>query len=172
MADTVLPTTQQRFGIGAVVRHNFGKGPKTVTAKATVRYSFLSFNIDKTNAPGVTIPNVDYAYLEPGVGIRYPVSPEMAINAAGHFFIIQATGEIQNADTYGGAAVSGFDADVGGDYSLSSTIHLGGGLRYAAFNHIFDGSGAQTDRSGDGNQDVDSATDSYLSVYATASYLY
>jgi hypothetical protein len=173
MAETVLPTTQSRLGFGAVYRHNLSPDKKSgITLRGSLKYAFLSFNIDKEDAPAVTIPNVDYSYLEPGVSISVPVTPEFEVGVGGHFYIIQSTGEIQEANQYGGAAVSGLDGELTATYKITSRILLRGSGRYAAITHTFDGSGNLTDRDGNQQQDVGSATDSYLSFFATAGYLY
>lgn len=173
MEETVLETNQSRLGFGAVYRHNFSPEKDSgISIRGTLRYSILSFNIDKEGAPAVTIPNVDYTYIEPGLSISIPVTSKIDIAAGGHLYVIQATGEIQEADQYGGAGVSGFDAELTASYMITSQILVRAGARYAAINYAFDGSGTLTDRDSNQEQDVSGATDSYTSLFATAGYLF
>src|SRR5690606_29921292 len=76
-AQAVLPTEQQRWGVGLVYRHNFGTGPTSPTVKLSARYNRFRFTIDKSAIPDdapavppigekVDIPNVDYTYFDPG----------------------------------------------------------------------------------------------------------
>jgi hypothetical protein len=162
-----------RYGFGAIYRHNLSPQKESgISIRASFKYSALSFNIDKTGAPAVTIPNVDYAYLEPGLQVTVPLNPQISLQGGGHFYVIQATGEIQDGNQYGGAAVSGFDGEVGASYRFKPKILFNATARYAQFSYLFDGSGDLTDRDGNNQQDVASATDAYLGVVITAGYLY
>jgi hypothetical protein len=175
MGDVVLPTTQQRFGIGAVYRWNFGRSPTSPTLRLGVGFNKAAFTIEKAAAPaGVTlsIPNVDYTYLSPGLAFRYPFTPKIAAGAEFHYLIVSALGEMQQSDQYGSASIFAFDVDLGVDVRLLPSIVAVAGVRLVRFGMKFDGSGSLTDRNGDSTQDVQSAADQYLGLYAGAAYEY
>jgi hypothetical protein len=175
--EATLPTEQQRWGIGLIYRHNFGSKPTSPTIKLALRYNRAKFIIDKTAAPAgvdVDIPNMDYAYYDPGLVLRYPVSPKVALQADARFLLVTDTGEMQQVDQYGGATVTGYDIDLGGDYKLDARLFVRVGFRAIGIAYDFKGTGAETtDRDGDPNdQDVFGALDRYLGGYGTIGYLF
>jgi hypothetical protein len=173
--DVDLPTAQTRYGVGAVYRLNLGSKPTSPTLKFSVHYNKLSFSIDESAAPDgvmVDIPDVSYTYIDPGIGIRFPITDKIAALGTGRFLIVTGTGQIQETPQYGKTTVSGFDVDLGGEYKLSTSLLVRAGLRYTRIGMSFDGSGELTDRNADGTQDVTDAKDSYFGLYATAGWLY
>lgn len=179
MVDQVvsLPTEQQRWGIGVVYRYNLGKGPTKPTIKAAIRYNRAKFIIDKGAAPAdagkIDIPNMDYTYYDPGVALRYPVSPKLALQADARFLFVTDTGEMQQVDQYGGATVTGFDVDAGLEYKVDPRLFIRAGGRIIGVAYDFKGTGAETtDRDADAEQDVFGALDRYTGGYVTAGYLF
>lgn len=176
MSDVVLPTDQQRYAVGLVYRKNFGDDPTSPTLKVIAHYNQASFTLDKGPAQemGITVdvPNVTYTYFDPGLGLRYPFSEKVALNAGAHFLFITSTGEMQQEDQYGSATVTGFDLDANLEYRLKPRLLLRVGGRAMGFAFDFDGNGALTDRNGDMTQDVGGAFDRYLGGYATLGYLF
>ncbi len=178
-----LPTDQMRWGIGLVYRHNFGSRPTSPTLKLAARYNRAHFIIDKDAAPVVggtavvvDIPNMDYAYLDPGAALRFPIGTALALQADVRFLYITDTGEMQQMDQYGDATVTGIDADLGVEYRLSRQLSIRAGGRLIRIGYDFtEGNGAELvyNRDGDATtQDVFGAQDRYLGGYATAAYLY
>ncbi len=172
-----LPTAQQRWGVGVVYRHNFGSKPTSPTVKVSARYNRLQFTIDKTAAPTgvlVDIPNVDYTYIDPGVAIHYPVSAKLAFNLEARFLFVTNTGEMQAADQYGTASMSGYDADVGFEYKIDARMSVRGGGRILGIAYDFDGTGdLVVNRDGDPSTvDVGGALDQYIGGYLTVGYLF
>lgn len=175
MEDVNLPTTQQRFGIGALYRWNIGTSPTSPTIKVGVGFNKAAFEIDKAAAPAgvdIDIPNVSYTFLSPGVELRFPINPKLAALADARYLFVTALGEMQEAAQYGAASITAFDVDVGAEYKLTSAISARAGFQLSRFAMTFDGSGALTDRDGDSAQDVTSAADRYLGLYAVAGYLF
>lgn len=172
--DVDLPTSQTRFGFGLVYRWNLGSTPTSPTLKVGARFNKLSFTIDESAAPTamVEIPDVSYTYIDPGVAFRYPITEKIAANAEAHYLIVSKAGQIQQTEQYGGSKISGFDFDLGGEYKLSSSLLVRAGLRYSRISMTFDGGGTLTNRDADAEQDVQSAKDAYLGIYATAGYLF
>ncbi len=169
-----LPTEQLRFGGGLVYRWNFGSatGP---TLKLGVRYNRMSFNIDETeaeNPDAIEIPDVEYSYLDPGIGLRVPLGESLALLAEGRYVYVLDAGQIQDDDQYGETSVFAFEADLGGELKLTDNLIARAGARYAQYSLDFEGNGDLTDRTGDGMQDVTAARDRYLGVYATAGVLF
>lgn len=170
-----LPTSQTRYGIGLVYRWNFGDKPTSPTLKLGVGYNKLSFTIDESSAPAgttVLIPDVSYSYVDPGVILRYPFSRKLAAIGEARYLLVTKTGQIQNMDQYGGGGKSGYDVDLGGEYKLTGRLLVRAGIRLMHVGLSFDGSGTLTDRNNDSMQDVSSASDRYMGIYATAGWLF
>lgn len=173
--DVVLSTSQTSWGVGAVYRHNFGDDPSSPTVKASVRYGSSSFVVDETGAPEGTVialPDVTYTYLDPGLSVRYPVTAQIALEGEGRFYVVRGTGEMQEADAYGGATVSGYGLFAGGEYRINEQLVIQAGARLQRFAFTFAGTGDLTDRNADDMQDVGGAADRYLSGYLTAGYVF
>ena len=137
----------------------------------------LSFAIDRGAAPVgvvVNVPNVEYHYLDPGLAVRVPLSSRLALCAAGRFLLVESAGEVQQADQYGAAKMTGFDADAALELRATPRVLLRAGARYLAIAFAFDGSGAMTtSRDGDPTSvNVGGALDRYLGGYASAGYLF
>ena len=176
-AEAILPTTQSRWGVGLVYRHNLGKKPTSPTIKAAFRYSSFGFVIDKAAAPGgvtVDIPNMEYVYYDPGLALRFPVNPQIALLADARFLLVTGAGDMQQASEYGASTITGYDVDVGFEYKLNANACVRAGGRFTGISLDFDGSGTlTTDRDGDGNsQDVLSASDQFVGGYLVAGYLF
>jgi hypothetical protein len=170
-----LPTSQLRFGVGLVYRWNFGSRPSLPTLKIGARYNRLSFTIDESAADDPTqikIPDVEYAYVDPGLELRVPLGERLALVAGGRYVYVLDAGQIQDGDRYGDASSIAFDADLAGELKLTSSLLARVGARFTQIGLRFDGSGDQTDPTGDGTQDVTAATDRYFGVYAAAGVLF
>lgn len=175
-----LPTEQQRFAIGVVVRKNFGNDPMSPTVKLSARYNRARFNIDKTEAINqmidVDVPNVNYKYYDPGLGVRYPINPKTALNVEGRFLAVSFAGEIQRGSEYGAASITGFDADANIEYRYNDRLFILVGGRIIGFAFDFNPVEGMVpdriDRNGDGVQDVGGALDRYLGGYLSAGYLF
>ena len=175
MDNVDLPTSQTRYGAGLVYRWNFGSKPTSPTLKFSARYNKLTFTIDESGAPDgviIDIPDTSYSYIDPGVGLRFPITEQIAAMGEARFLFVTKAGQIQAMTQYGTTTITGFDVDLGGEYKLSSSLLVRAGLRYTKLGLTFDGTGDLTDRNGDGTQDVTSASDKYLGLYATAGWLY
>ncbi|HTM19441.1 MAG TPA: hypothetical protein VL172_03000 [Kofleriaceae bacterium] len=178
-----LPTEQMRWGVGLVFRHNFGSRPTAPSVKLGIRYNRARFVIDKGAAPVVggsavvvDIPNMDYAYIDPGIAGRLPIGGKLSLLADVRYLYITDTGEMQQMDQYGDATVTGIDADVGAEYKISPQLSIRGGGRLIRIGYDFtEGNGAELvyNRDGDAaSQDVFGAQDRYLGGYAIAAYLF
>jgi hypothetical protein len=174
--EAVLPTTQARYGVGVVYRHNFGDSPTSPTLKAFIRYNKMKFSIDKAGVPAdkVDIPNTDYTFIDPGLGLRYPFSLKTALLLEGRFLLITDTGEMQQPEQYGSASVTGAEGDASIEYKVNPQLFVRVGGRFMSIGFAFDGNGAlTTGRDGDDTTiDVGGARDTYYGGYGVAGYLF
>jgi hypothetical protein len=172
---TLLPTKQSRYGINLRYRHNFGAGPRGVSVLASVGYNKLTFSIDKSGAPDnviVDVPNTSYTYVDPGIGVRVPLAGALSALVEGKFMAVLGTGQIQQPEQYGAATVTGFDGDLGFEYSLGDHFLARAGARLMYIGYSFKGNGELSDRDGNGSADVGGASDRYLGGYLTAGYAF
>ncbi len=172
-----LSTLEEHYAFGLVFRHTLGKTAMDPTLYASIRYNRSKFVINKDEAPmgvAVDIPNTNYTYVDPGVGIRYPLTPKIALDGGARFLFITNTGEMQETTQYGGATVLGFDVDAGGDYQLNKQWFLHAGVHVSTIGFSFKGNGdLSNNRDGDPTTvDVSAARDTYYSGMVTAGYLY
>lgn len=169
--ELALPSTQQRYAAGLVYRHPLSD---QLAIEGAVRYNRMKFAIDKDQAGevGVTIqiPNVDYTFVDPGVGVRYALSPQLLLGAGASFAFVLNTGEMQNAEEYGAATVLGFELDGGVSYRLTPQIVLRAEARLTTFGFSFKGTGMMSNPDGDATVDIPSGRDTYFGGAATASY--
>jgi hypothetical protein len=172
-----LGTTEQRLAIGVIFRHVLGHEDNAPTIVASVRYNRSKFDIDKGGAPmGVTvdIPNTDYSFFDPGAGLRYPISPKLAVAGDARILVVTNTGEVQQMSQYGAATVLGFDFDAGADYTINKQWFVHAALKLTTIGFTFKGNGMlSNDRDGDPTTiDVQGARDTYYGAIVTAGYLY
>jgi hypothetical protein len=169
--DLGLATTQQRYSLGLLYRHPVGS---QALVEASVGYNRMQFVIDRGDAPpgSVQIPNVDYAFLDPGVAVRYFLSERLEVGAGASLGLVLDTGDMQRMDEYGAATVLGLDLEAGATYMMTGQLGIRGDLRATTFGFTFDGSGAMSNPDGDGTVDIPGGRDSYFGVTVTAGYLF
>ena len=170
-----VATTSQRFTIGAVFRHAFGTGVTAPVVTAGVRYSSKKFALSSAGLPAgaIDLPNVAYASIDPSLGVIYPISPKLAINAGVGAMFISATGQIQNNDQYGPAKVLGLELEAGVDYLVTRAIFVHAGVGLSTVGFTFKGQGDKTTmRDMDVDVDVTAARDTYVGGVATAGFTY
>jgi hypothetical protein len=169
-----IPTTQYRWGVGAIYRHNFGDSVTSPSIDVNAGYNKLVFELDKAVAMdaglNLSLPNFDYAYIDVGGGLRFPLARAGALFAGGHLLLVQDAGEIKKL--YGAADVTAFDAAAGYEHRLTARVLVRGAARLQRVGFSFTGAGTESDRNGDGMSDVASATDLYYGGYLTAGYLF
>jgi hypothetical protein len=172
-ADMKLATSMQRFAFGGVFRYPLGKGADAPVVGGMLRYGRQNFTIEHTGANNPDIPNVNYTIIEPSGFFKYPMSPQITINAGLGFMLIPGSGQIQNDDQYGSASVLGFEGELGGDYAIGKAMFVRAALKVESIGFKFKGTGAlSTNRDGDVAQDVSGARDTYFGGAVTVGYLY
>ena len=171
-----INTTESRFSVGAVLRYPVSP---SLLVGARLLYSFQQFNLEQTFAGGMStdVPNVGYKMAEPKLFGRYQLAGPIAIDADLGFMLVTSTGGIQasNATGYGPATVSGYEANVGLDYTLTKNLFVRALLRYEAINLTFKGDSASESNTRDGDpttQDVKGAKDLYYGAAASIGYAF
>ncbi len=168
----VLATRQQRYAAGLVYRHPLGD---KAVVQGQLRYNRMKFIIDRDQLPAgvdIQIPSVNYTFVDPGVSVRYASSPKLTIGGGAAFLLVLNAGEMQQAEEYGAAKVTGLDLDVGVSYLVAPKIVVAAEGRYTTFGFAFDGTGALSNPDGDAVVDVPGGRDSYVGGAVTASYLF
>jgi len=139
-----------------------------------IGYNSLSFVID-SGATAIGLPDVDYAYLDPNLGLRMPLGTDkFALLLDARYLLVLSSGEFSETANYGGGSVAGVDFDGGLEWRLMPRLPVHVGMRYVRIAYDFDGSGMQTNNlDGDpSTPDVGGALDEYLGGYVTAGYIF
>ena len=172
-AGMVFATTEQRYSVGLAFRHAFGHSVTAPVVIATFDYSSQEFTL--VNAAMADVPNVKYTMFEPGLGLRWPVTPRWVAGLDARVMLITDTGEIQKQTQYGTASIFGAEGAVSLDFLITRNIFARAAFRFESINHSFQGNGLQT-TSRDGNaattDDVSAARDNYIGGIATVGYAY
>jgi TolB-like protein len=170
-----LPTTEQHLAAGVIYRHPIGKA---LQIEGSVRYNKRVFRIDRNNPnlvpTDIDIPDTNYSYVDPGVGVKYMMGPKMVLGGGARFLFITNTGRMQEPDQYGGATVTGLDVQAGVDYKVAPKILLRVAGQLATIGYAFAGNGELTNNR-DGNAattDVSGARDTYFGGFASGVYLF
>jgi hypothetical protein len=174
MGTVNLATRMWRYGANLRYRHNFGDEPNGYSVLASVGYNTAGFSISKGDAPGgpgsVDLPNVDYRYIDAGLGGRIPIFGQLSLLAEAKFLAPLDTGQIQRTSQYGAASVTGFDFEAVFEYQITKSFQARAGGRLMQMGYSFEGTGALGDRTGDGMNDVTGASDRYLGGFVTGGY--
>jgi hypothetical protein len=170
MATSTYSTLESRFALTAVYRHAFGSSPTAPVVLGTLGYQRQQFNI----LGKVDLPDVKYAILALGAGLRFPVTPKVIVAADAKLLLPTSTGQIQDPDKYGQASVVGFDGTAGVDYLITPSIFARAAARFEVISFSFAGTGSLSNAR-DGNpmtQDITGAHDNYIGGLLTVGYLY
>ncbi len=174
MTGKVYASTESRFGVGAVFRYAFNRTATSPVVIGSLGYSNQAFTIASSGGTMIGIPNVQYSILEPGAGLRYPVTEKIIAGLDLKLMAITSTGQIQNADQYGSASVLGVEGALGVDYLITHNIFARAAFRFETIGYSFKGTGMLSNAR-DGNPatvDVAGARDTYIGGMATVGYLY
>jgi hypothetical protein len=168
-----LATRMWRYGANVRYRHNFDEAANGYSVQASLGFNSAGFAIKKSEAPAgvnVDVPNVNYKYLDVGVGGRVPLIKKLSFLAEAKLLAPLTTGQIQTNSHYGPATVLGFDGEAVFEYQITESLMARAGARLMLVNFSFDGDGALDDRDGNGEDDVSGASDRYLGGFLTAGY--
>lgn len=163
---TKLNSAQQRYALGAAFRYPFNKTAMSPVVGATLRYGRQKFTIDGDAG----IPNVNYTIIDPSLFFKYPVSSKLVLGVNLGYMAVTNTGAIQKMEQYGGATVSGFEGELGGDYMITKNVFLRAAFKFQTIGFDFSGNGMKTNVDADAEPDVFGARDTYLGGMITAGY--
>jgi hypothetical protein len=171
-AGKVYASKETRFGIGGVFRYAFNRTATSPVVMGTLGYSSQLFSISSGTLLG--IPSVKYSIIEPGAGLRYPVTSKIIAGLDAKLMLITGTGQIQDPMQYGAASVLGFEGALGVDYLITRNSFARAAFRYETIGLTFNGTGMLSNaRDGDPTTvDVSGARDSYIGGMVTVGYLY
>ena len=172
-----LASTEQHVGFGVLYRHLVGT---KITVNASIHYNKRKFVIDKSAEvmrEDVDIPDVDYSYVDPGLGVRYVVGPKIAIGGDARFLLITDTGAMQAPEQYGGAKVTGVDLGGRFDYQIGAKLLVRATAGLTRIGFTFTGNGTLTNNRETGTVDlmtreVSGASDTYFGGTLTGVYLF
>jgi hypothetical protein len=155
-----------------VFRHAVGRSATAPVVLGSVGYSSQLFSIASGAQLGT--PSVKYSMIEPGAGLRVPVTARIAAGLDARVLLITGTGQIQDLMQYGAASVLGFEGSFGVDYLITRNVFARAAFRYETIGFSFKGNGAlSSGRDGDPmTKDVTGARDSYIGGMATIGYVY
>ena len=168
-AGNELKSAQSRFAIGAVFRYPFNKSASSPVVGARLRYGQQNFKISQP-AP---LPSVTYTIIDPGAFFRMPIGQKIVLDLNASFLLITNTGQMQQADKYGAATVTGFEFNLGADYNLTNTVFVRGLFNYETIGYSFNGAaGTGMLPTPTDNQKVSGARDSFYGAIITGGYLF
>jgi hypothetical protein len=163
-----LQTKAGRFAFGGVFRYPLGKGASAPVVGGKLLYGQQKFLIADADIPSVT-----YGMIEPGVFFKYPLNDKITLNTSVSYMLITKSGDITSSANYGKSTVSGIEAELGGDYSLTKAIFARAALKLETIGYKFKGDGMlTTGRDSDPEQDVAGARDTYIGASFSIGYLY
>jgi hypothetical protein len=165
---TLLGTVQSRFYLAARYRVPLGKEPRSLTVTPSLGFEQLSFNIDRSAAPGdvtIMVPNTSYSSLVPGAELWYAVNDKIAVVGAARLKLVVGAGDVTSGSQYGSGSAYGYDVDGAVEYGVSDQIVIRAGLQAAQVKLSFDGNGELSQMG-----DFTSASDTYLAGYAGAGF--
>jgi hypothetical protein len=174
----VLDTTQMRLRGGLVYRLRFGDDATSPVLRLGVGYERYQFELDRGPLPAgavVTLPDVTYTSVDPGLDFRYPVSDRIAVTARGRLLLILDPGDLASPEQYGDTSSTlGFDVGLDVEYLATEQLAVRLGARFMDVTIGFEGNGMLSNNlDGDmSTQDVDGITDYYLGALLTAGYLF
>jgi hypothetical protein len=172
-----FPVTERQWAVGARFRIAFGTKATSPTVTLGADYGHRTFKINRSGLMSglvIDVPDVDYAGLDPGLQIRIPLAPQVALVFGGGALLLTKAGAITTNAQYGQAKVTGGDAMAGVDIVLANHYAIRLAAEAAQVGFAFTGSGAMANnRDGDPTSvDVGGASDRYIGAAATFGVLY
>jgi hypothetical protein len=158
---------QAHYFIGARYRIGVGEASTLVVGFDYAARHYIADRSKLTTPTQLDAPDVDYAAVEPGVGIRVPVTPTIVAFGGLGAQLIFAAGPIQKSDSYGSANLYGIDASGGASIMLTSQIVLRVAAELDLINISFKGTGAMASA-----RSVTAASDRALGLMATLGFAY
>ncbi len=164
---TKFPVKQSHWAVGARFRLVIGKKATSPSVTLKAGYASRSFTVDRSKLMSgniIDLPDVGYKGFTGGAELRFPVGGRAAIFAGGGGVFVTTTGAIQTAAQYGQAKVTGAEARVGVDISITKRLALKLMGEFTQMGFAFTGTGEMSNnRDGDpATKDVGGAADRYI----------
>lgn len=154
------PINQAHYAIGARYRLAFG----SAALSAGVAYARRHYIADRSTLEQPTqldAPDVNYAAIAPGLGVRAQVKPTLALFTELEALLVLSAGGIATGDYYGSGTVFGLGGNLGVDVALGKRVGLRLAGEYNQMNLTFKGGGMA------GARKVSGATDREFGAVAT-----
>jgi hypothetical protein len=154
------PINQAHYAIGA--RYRLALGSAAISAG--VAYARRHYIADRSTLEQPTqldAPDVNYAAIAPGLGVRAQVTPTIALCTELEALLVLSAGGIATGDYYGPGTVFGLGGNLGVDVALGKRVGLRLAGEYNQMNLKFKGGGMA------GARKVSGATDREFGAVAT-----
>ena len=176
-ATVPIKANQQHYSFGVRLRLVFGKTSTSPSLTLGIGYGKRQFTTDRhllTMASSLDLPDTKYTTIDPGLALRAPFAPQIALILGGRGLIITDAGPIQAATSYGRAKVFGVTAFGGIDIVLGNRFAIRLVGEFSQIGFAFTGTGDQArNRDMDpATKDVGGATDRSIGGSATLAVLY
>jgi ribosomal protein L21 len=179
-----VPVDQSAYSFGVRFRYVIGKRATSPSIVAGVDYGRRRWKanrsglMDRTSNNGLgslDLPDTNYAFTAPTLGLRVPVHPMVALVADGSVLFVSKAGPIQKSDMYGKAKILGFSVGAGIDVTIANRFALRAQFEMTQFGYTFVDGGGELANGRDMDpmtQDIGGAQDRSLGGSATLGVLY
>lgn len=158
---------QAHYFVGARYRIGIGEASTLVLGFDYAARHYIADRSKLASPTQLDAPDVDYAAVEPSVGIRVPVTPTIVAFGGLGAQLIFAAGPIQKTESYGSATLYGIDANGGAAIMVTNQIALRIAAELDLINISFKGTGAMASA-----RSVTAASDRALGLMATLGFVY
>jgi hypothetical protein len=172
-----VKANQQSYSVGARMRFVLGSTPVSPSITLGVGYGKRRFTTDKSGLQmqgSLDVPDTNYTTIDPGLAIRIPFIPQLALIFGGRALIITDAGPIQQPTSYGRAKVFGAWAQAGFDIVLGNrfAIRLVGEFQQVGFAFTGTGDLSRNRDMDPDTKDVGGLSDRSIGGSATLAVLY
>jgi len=175
--NVAVKANQQAYSIGARLRFVLGSSATAPSITLGAGYGKRRFTTDKsglTMQESLDVPDTNYTTIDPGLSIRIPFVPQLALIFGGRALIITDAGPIQQPTSYGRAKVFGAWGQAGFDIVLGNrfAIRLVGEFQQVGFAFTGTGDMARNRDKDPDTKDVGGLSDRSIGGSATLAVLY
>ncbi len=178
-AEPAVPVkaNQQSYSVGARLRFVLGSTATSPSITLGAGYGKRRFTTDKSGLQmqsSLDVPDTNYTTIDPGLSIRIPFIPQLALTFGGRALIITNAGPIQQPTSYGRAKVFGAWAQAGFDIVLGNrfAIRIVGEFQQVGFAFTGTGDMARNRDMDPDTKDVGGMSDRSIGGSATLAVLY
>jgi len=174
---TKFPVVQKHWSVGARLRIVVGKKPTSPSITFRGGYFHRMFEVDRSALMAgniIDLPDVFYRGFNPGADLRFPIGGMIALVLGGEAYLVTDAGEIQKANQYGQARVTGGQGYAGLDIVIAKRFAVRVVGEFAQIGYSFTGNGEMTNNR-DGvptTKDIGGAADRYMGGALTFGVMY